>query len=291
MKIKEIEYFGLNAFEISTSKARLIAVAGIGPRIAHFGSAKGRNLLFWDAEGKYKREPWHLRGGHRVWTTRPGADECEETYMDDNQPCKVKISAKGLLLTAPPHPIFGIQKSIQIKVINDSVFEIENQIKNTSDMLWSGGVWGLTCTLPTSKTTYGIPLGNGTAWDSFSMVFFKRWGATQTSQINDPQITYCPNSILIKPKGIQAKRMVWSERGQIGMTDTQEKLSFVKQIPVLHSENYPLNTNTAFYVGPKNFMVELEVMGPEKKLRPGTSLSLPEIWTLGKPIDWAKVGI
>lgn len=43
-----------------------------------FGALGRANLLFWDDAGEHTRGPWRLYGGHRLWTTRPDADESEE---------------------------------------------------------------------------------------------------------------------------------------------------------------------------------------------------------------------
>ncbi len=79
MRIKEILFEGHKAVEIITDHLRLVVVTEFGPRIAFFGKPDGDNLLLW-APGEYMREKWDLAGGHRVWVTRPGADENEDTY-------------------------------------------------------------------------------------------------------------------------------------------------------------------------------------------------------------------
>ena len=44
--------------------------------------------------------------------------------------------------------------------------------------------------------------------------------------------------------------------------------------------NYPLGTNLAVYIGPKNFMVEMETMGAFATLKPGQVLKHRETWLL-----------
>ena len=55
--------------------------------------------------------------------------------------------------------------------------------------------------------------------------------------------------------------------------------------------NYPLGTNLALYVGPKNFMVEMETMGAFATLKPGQVLKHRETWLLAdaKSAPAAKV--
>lgn len=290
LSIKEIDFDGLAAVEITTAKARLVAVTAMGPRIAHFGTRKGRNLLFWDYPRKYNRGAWFLMGGHRVWATRPMGDEPEESYAEDNSPCTVRIRKDGVDIRGATHPVFRIAKSIGIKVLADDTIQVENRITNDSEMVWSGGVWGLTCTLPKPSTTYGIPLGRHGDWDIFPIVIPKSWGGgSQQALVNDPAIRYTEDCLLLKPRGRTSKRMVHAPQGVIGMTDPTEKVSFLKHVPFVQGGNYPWNCNIAYYAGKKNFMVEMETMGPDQGVLPGGTIATQETWMLRKPITWSKL--
>lgn len=287
---QKITFEGRKAIRVNTSGAELIATYEFGPLISHFGVAQGRNLLFWDGSDQRRRGNWILRGGHRVWTTRPLADETEEAYAEDHAQCNVETSETKVILTAPPHPLFHIQKSIEIEPVSPTRFLIHNKIANASDMLWSGGVWALTACAPGPTTTYGIPLGElGTAsWDVFSIVFPRKW-AGHSSQVNDPQISYTEDCLILTPQGVETKRMIQAPKGIIGMSDAEENVSFLKKIVYDANAQYPLNTNIAFYVGPGNFMVEMETMSPVRSLRPGESLVHTEEWSLVPLIDWRKL--
>jgi hypothetical protein len=294
LKIAKTEFDGLEAVEITTSKARLIAVTSMGPRIAYFGAVHpggrpGRNLLFWDYPRKYKRGQWHLMGGHRVWATRPLADETEETYADDNGACTVKITAKGADIRGAVHPVFRTGKSIGIKVLADDTLQIENRITNDSDMVWSGGVWGLTATLPKGNTSYGIPLGGGGEWDIFLVGYPKRWAGVQSARVNDPAIRLTEDCLIFRPQAHISKRTVLAPQGIIGMTDPGEKISFLKRSEFTDGAAYPMGCNLAFYSGKKGFMVEMETLGPDQPVRPGATIASRETWMLRKPVDWAKV--
>lgn len=290
LSIKQTEFDGLEAVEITTAKARLIALTAMGPRIAWFGSRRGRNLLFWDYARKYSRGDWRLMGGHRVWATRPLGDEPEESYADDNEPCALRVLKDGVELRGAVHPVFKTSKTIIIKVLDDASFQVENRITNHSEMIWSGGVWGLTCTLPKATTTYGIPLGRHGAWDIFSIVIPKSWGGTQSVPVNDPGIRYTEDCLILKPTGKRtSKRMVQAFQGVMGMTDPGEKLSFIKRSAYVDGANYPWNCNLAYYAGKKNFMVEMETLGPDQSVLPGASIATRETWMLRKPVNWARL--
>ncbi len=289
MTIKKTDFSGLEAVEIVTSKLRAVIVTSMGPRIAHFGTRNGRNLLFWDHVNKYGRDQWRLMGGHRIWSTRPMGDETVEAYADDNGPCTVKISMRGVDVLGSVHPVFRISKSIGIKVMADDTLQIENRINNESELVWSGGVWSLTCTLPKATTSYGIPLGREGAWDIFSLVIPKRWAGGNFSKVNDKALRFTEDCLILRPKGKVSKRMVQAPQGLIGMTDPTEKISFLKHSPYIESVQYPWNCNIAYFSGKKNFMVEMEHMGPEQCVLPGGHTSTQEKWTLRSPVDWNKL--
>jgi len=289
VSIKKTEFDGMEAVEILTPKARLVAVTSMGPRIAHFGTRKGRNLLFWDFARKYSRGDWRLMGGHRVWATRPLADETEETYGEDNGACTVRLGARGVDIQGPLHPLFRIRKSLAIKVLDDDTIQVDNRIRNESEMVWSGGVWALTCTVPARDSSYGIPLGREGEWDIFLVGYPKRWGGGQSSRVTDPGVKLTEDCMVIRPKGEVLKRMVLAPQGIIGMTDPGEKISFLKHSAYVEGAGYPMGCNIALYAGKKNFMVEMENMGPNQAVLPGGVLSLRETWMLRKPVAWEKV--
>lgn len=296
VKIEKTTFDGLAAVAIDTAKARMVIVTEVGPRIAFFaqkkggakgGGAVGRNLLFWDDVRQYQRKDWFLLGGHRVWNTRPGADEAEETYVADNAPCEVKIGKRSVSVTAPELPASLVRKSLTVTVVDDATFTVDNAVHNVGEMLWSGGVWALTCTLPVKGCTYGIPLGDGSSWDVFAIVVPKAW-AGHVARVNDPQITVTEDVMVIDPKGVKAKRMVQAPQGVMGMTDAKEGVSFLVKTPYEKGAQYPFNCNVAFFVGPKNFMVEMEHMGAERTLKPGESSHNVQTWALRGAIDWKK---
>jgi len=283
--LKTLEVAGVPGVELVTSKCRMRLVSGFGPRVQFFAHKDEDNLLFWDKTDKYKRQAWHLRGGHRVWTTRPGADEAEEAYQDDNGACDVEPLDDGVLLEGKTHPVFRTRKSLAVHVLDASTFVVENRMHNDSDMLWAGGLWGLTCTLPPRGATYGIPLGDGSDWDTYALVIPRRW-AGHTAPPNDPQIRYSEDCMMVKPAGVETKRMVQAPLGIIGMNLPQQKRSFLKRMPFERGGTYPLGTNLALYVGPKNFMVEMECMGPQSTVKPGGRLMMEETWGLRPQVDW-----
>lgn len=281
MRINAVEHAGLAAIELVERGSRLVIVHAIGPRIAWVGALGRGNLLFWDDAGRHTRGAWRLYGGHRLWTTRPDADESEEAYAPDNDPCRVRELADGVAITAPPDRS-RIEKTIAVRA-RASGWSIEHRLRNAGEMLWSGGAWALTCTLPRARTRYRIPLDEPDGrWDVFTMIVPRRWGGTHTSRIADPQFRIADDEIAIRAQGTEAKRMVFAARGTIQMRDPSRG-ELTKRAQLVPGARYPLGTNLAVYLGPASFMVELETMSPIVTLAPGASLRHVEHWTVRPP--------
>lgn len=288
MNYQEIQWDGFEALEITTPQARLVVVTGMGPRIAFWGKPDGENLLYWQNDD-LGREGWLLKGGHRVWVTRPGADESEDAYALDNGPCAVEALENGLRVTGGMHPVFKIQRGLEIYQRSDDTFDVVSFLINQGPMLYSGGVWSPTCIDPVGGKEFGILLGDrDLSWDLIKIVI-PRTFAGHSARVNDPQISFTEDMMLIRPEGIESKRMVMAPHGIIGMTWPDEQISFLKKAAYNPQGQYPLGCNLAVYIGPDNFMVEMESYGEEQTVLPGQTIYNRETWKLidGK-LDWDR---
>jgi hypothetical protein len=278
--LKRIKFGGLAAIELRTAKLRMVALTAKGPRIAFWGRPGGDNLLLW-APGKYGRGTWDLMGGHRLWVSRPGADEAQETYAADNRPCTVEVSANGFTVTAPVDPVLLTQRGFTVTALSADRVTIDHFVTNHSAMLWSGGLWAITSTLPAAGTTYTVPLGDDSDWDYATIVAVRKWGDNQGRKtFHDPQFELTDDSLRMIPGGVESKRMVKADAGIIAMHDPGQRLAFLKHAEYQPNAAYPLGTNLALYTGPKSFMAEMESMGPCVTLKPRQTLRHTETWLL-----------
>jgi hypothetical protein len=147
-------------------------------------------------------------------------------------------------------------------------------------MLYSASIWGLTCTLPEQKTKYGFAIGDGSEWDCFNYVVFKKWGGHGQGGFDDPQFRIGKELLIVSPTGVENKRAIQSAKGIEAMDDPQRDFTFVKKHPFDPAGRYPMGANQAVYIGPRNFMVEMETMSAEVSLKPGAILSCREQWIL-----------
>jgi hypothetical protein len=255
-----------------------VIVHEVGPRIAWFGRERGDSVLYWDRRGAHRRGGWRMFGGHRLWLTRPGADESEETYAPDDAPCRVRVSRQRVVVTAPPDPQ-RLERGLAITARGGG-FAIEHRVKNAGDMLWAGGLWALTCTAPGASTVYEVPLGDGSAWDLVTLVIPRAWGGGHTSRVDDPQIELGRDHLRLRPRGRETKRMIRAPQGVIAMNDRRRGIGFTKRAAFDANGSYPLDTNLALYASPRRAFVEMETMGPTRALPPGAATAHTEQWSL-----------
>lgn len=278
-RIRASRFEQLAAIEIEHADVRMTIVHEVGPRIVAFHHVDGENLLFWDTEQAYFHDEWRMYGGHRLWTTRPDADESEETFAPDNKACTVRQIGDCVELISPPTQA-RIEKSMTVTV-GAGVWTIEHRLRNTGSLLWAGGAWALTCTRSGPLTSYRIPLGGGDpTWDVLTVAIPRRW-AGHTSRLDDPQFVFDDDALNFRALGHEAKRMLSAPRGTIVMADPVRG-ELTKAAP-LRAGRYPRDTNLAVYLSPDAQLVELESMSPIKMLSPGATLVHTEAWSLLRP--------
>ena len=228
VRIGKDSFDGRAAITLATRALKMSIVTDAGPRIAFFGKPKGRNLLCWDRQGLGRGE-WKLMGGHRVWPTRPGADESEDAYRADNGQCRAQVRGDSVTVISALDPVLNTKRGITVRIAAENRVEVENFVENQGPMLYSCGAWAVTCTLPAEGTAYGIPLGDGSDWDCFKLVLFKTWGGGHTSGFADDQISFTPDMLLVHPKGRETKRMLQAQRGIIAMDAPDCGCTFAKR--------------------------------------------------------------
>ena len=280
MDIEKVIFDSLEGLEIQTKNWRMVIITQCGPRIAFLGKIhSNENILYWDKDGGSNGD-WKLYGGHRVWVTRPYADESVDTYTPDNSPCIVSIKDDILTVFSLPDPFTKISKGMQISVIDDNTFSVSNMLKNEGDFIYSGGVWSPTCVNPTDKIIE-IPLGeDDSTWDIVKILIPRKF-AGNTVKIDDPQITFRENTMVVKSQGVLTKRCVCAPKGEIIMYWESQKIRFAKRTKYIRDGRYPLEgCNIAVFIGEDNWMGEMETYGTEQSIRPGETISNQEDWVL-----------
>lgn len=286
MPVRACTHASLPAVELTTPALRLVAVHGAGPRLAWLSKPGGANLLFWDESSplRYVRasagKTWSLRGGHRVWDCRGPADESEDTYRNDDAAGDCELRADGFTVHGAIDPGTRTRRSIAVTILADDRLQVDNILVNQGDMLYGCGLWALTCTLPGPQSRYLVPLGDGSDWDTATITLFRRWAGHGTGSFREEQFELLDDAYLLTPRGRETKRMLRAPCGTIALVDAERQVTFSISAPLEAEAIYPTGANLALYVGPGNFMVEMETMGPMATLKAGQRLVHRQIWRL-----------
>ena len=281
MNWEKTTFDGLEGYAIISGAWKLIVISECGPRIAFLGETDGENLLYWDKTGVIRGE-YHLMGGHRVWITRPMADESEDTYLSDNAPCEAVIDGNTITVTSPAHPVHQLERGMRIEALEEGCFRVTNFVKNAGGLIYSGGVWSPTCIVPDGRVLR-VPLGeDDTTWDIVKVVI-PRVFAGNTVRLDDPQVTFEGNDMVVRPAGMVCKRCMAAPKGTIEMTWPEKGITFTKTAAYERFGRYPLDgCNLAVFVGADNWMAEMETFGPEQPIIPGQTVEHTETWRISK---------
>ncbi len=278
MKIEKTIFDGLDVVLLETTGFCLMVTTGVGPRIAWFGKPDGDNLLYWDKNGM-ERGGWKLYGGHRVWISRPLGDEAEDTYLPDNDPCAITMLADGVDLCAPASPVSHLARGMEIRMRNETSLWVRGYLRNEGPLISSGGCWMPTCVV--ADKPIEIPLGSADplcSWD-IVQITIPRVFAGNTATLEDDQVELLGNTLRLTPKGRVCKRAVRAPQGTIRLLC--DGYAFQKTSLFNPCFSYPLNgCNLAAFIGPDNFMAEMESFGHEQAIVPGQTIENVEIWEL-----------
>lgn len=279
MNWEKTVFDGLEGYTLLSGGWRMTVITECGPRIAFLGEKD--NLLYWDKTGVIRGE-YHLMGGHRVWITRPMADESEDTYLSDNAPCRVEIQGQTLTAVSPAHPVHQLERGMRIEALEEGRFRVTNFVTNAGGLIYSGGVWSPTCIVPDGRVLR-IPLGQeDTTWDLVKVII-PRVFAGNTVRLDDPQVAFEGSDLVVRPQGMVCKRCVSAPKGTIRMEWPEKGITFTKTVPYERFGRYPLDgCNLAVFVGQDNWMAEMESFGPEQPILPGETVEHSEYWSLSK---------
>ena len=175
--------------------------------------------------------------GHRVRVTRPGADESEDAYAADNEPCRVSLEEDRLTVTGAEHPFLKTDRGLKIKVPDETSFEVTSFVTNTGPMLYSGGVWAPTFLLPQPGQEFGILLGDRRlSWDLVRIVIPRKF-AGHTAPVDDPQVHFSEDFMIVLPGGIETKRMLMAPMGIAAMTWPEKNVLSSSVRSSIHAAN------------------------------------------------------
>lgn len=281
--VKKVNYKGWKGcYELSNPLVRLVVVPQIGGRIMEY-SILGDNVMWQGEEELGVVRPsdlgkkWHNYGGYKAWNSPqakwsfPNVDN----YYD-YAPAKAEIlpgENPGIRITCTPVEHLGFQyvREIYLDDFNSHVRVVET-MKNVVDHEIEWGVWDVTqVTVP---CLVAFPINEQSR-------FADGWSVMYNEGTDTSQFLRVGNIGIKRYTGVRDK--VGTDAVDGWMVYFNDRTGYVKQWTVTKSDTYPdggCTTEIFTSVQPIGDYVELEVLQPVMKLKPGEKTQLIQDWYL-----------
>ena len=267
---------------LSNGTVDLVAPNALGPRIIRYGFA-GQDSVFGEtAEVSATTElgEWKPVGGHRLWHAPEGMPR---SYSPDNAPVERELSGSTLRLRQAVEPRVGIQKEIAVD-LDPTGTHVTVRHSLTNRSLWPVELAPWAMTIMSGGGTVILPQ-EPYVDQSHQLLPARPLVLWSYTDLTDPRYAIGAKYIRVR---------VMADRGEpqkIGIGNRQGwaayhrgRTLFLKRFPYDEAARYTdFGSNCETYV--RSSFVELESLGPLKRLEPGASAEHVEQWYLFEGVD------
>jgi hypothetical protein len=283
-RLDEISYGGWKrCLRLSDGVLELVITLEVGPRVIRFGMVGGPNLFkeFPEQMGVTKGTEWLSFGGHRLWHA---PEVFPRTYAPDFEPVDYEWSDGVLTLKPLPEPETRLGKAFQIALRDGQVW-LNHRLYNHHPWAIEVAPWCLSVMAPGGTAVVPqepfVPHGESFA-PARPLVLWK------FTQMNDSRYTWGDRLILLR----QDDRVPTKQK--IGMANKQGWAAyalgdqlFVKRFDWFEGETYTDGgCNCELFTMPG--FLEVETLGPLKRLEPGAWTDHSETWSLIDGFAWSE---
>lgn len=276
-----IKFQNFDCIPLENDAISLLVTQSVGPRIISLRLNGGDNLFAELADFVTERpdgETFRFYGGHRLWHA---PEHMPRTYIPDDEPVDIVPTRTGLSITQPVEVQTGIEKSIQISLVEDKPqVIIHHTLTNRGLWLVENAPWAITqlrkggvAILPQSQEqTAFLP--------NRSLVF---WSYTD---IAHPHVSWGNRYILLHAE-MEAPFKVGFPNPRGWLAYWIDGALFVKRATFdTKAEYYDFNSSSECYCNDK--FIELETLAPISKIAPGESVTHTETWELYADIEYPE---
>lgn len=256
----------------------------VGPRILWYGFKDGENLLYNDinrisakkSEGITKAfgegAEYQFFGGHRLWAS---PEDPVLSYYPDCHPVEWQQTERGAKFTAQPQPVNDVRHSMEIVLSNDGdELQILHEIENLRDEERTYASWGIT------QYNVGgieiIPVVD--RYDSLAanrLISF--WSYVN---YDDERIHLGRDFVTVKTADMPCLKIGFNNASRWSCYVNQGA-AIIKKFDYDPALNYPdYGCNYETYTDP--YIMEMECVGPNMKLKKGQSAKHRETWIIKK---------
>jgi hypothetical protein len=272
-------FHGLPTRVLHNDHIRLEFLAEAGPRIVHLSLADSAENLFAEIPDFKVATPYgdyHFRGGHRLWHA---PEALPRSYIPDDSNLIVTSMARGARLDGALEVPTGLRKSIEIELQPDRPAVIlKHQLLNSGAWPIEVAPWAITQLkpggigiLPQPNTPTGL-LANR----HFAFWPYARW--------SDPRLEMRDDFVLFRavPGHSPFKIGYFNTHGWLGYW--RNGVFFRKRFDQPTASPYPdFNSNAEVYCN--DDFIELESLGPLRRLEPGEAVMHVETWEIYRDSD------
>lgn len=268
------------AYRVTNGETELVVTASAGPRIIHYGFAGGQNFFRVYEDGRGFNHvsgwgEWVIMGGHRLWAA---PEIAPSTYHPDNNPVAIDVHAAGLTATPPKEEHTNLAKSFTVEMASTGAeVTVTHRIRNEGAFPVEIAAWVLTVMAPGGVGVTGLP-PRGTHPEVLAPTNpLIVWAFTDLS---DPRWKFTKKYLTLRqdPANATPQKLghfnpkTWGAYLRNGE-------AFVKTCAAQPGVPYP-DLGASFEIFTNGDFLELETLGPLKKLWPGEGLEHVEHWRL-----------
>ncbi|MBL8229181.1 MAG: hypothetical protein JNL98_11915 [Bryobacterales bacterium] len=292
IRIERIAWNGWqNCWRIANNDVELIVTGDIGPRILVYRFAGGRNIFknFPDQMGSSGESVFVNRGGSRIWIA---PEDRAATYAPDNFPVDVQQEGDTLIATAPVEPATLLEKQMLIRLApTGTEVEITHRVANRGLLPVEFSIWILAVLDAGGAGITGFP-PRGTHPECLAPANpLVMWAFTNLA---DPRWRFLERYLVLHqdPAHPTPQKIGHFHPHTWGAYLLGSDL-FVKRYQAEAEGRYP-DFGCSFEMFANGDVLELETLGPVKRVPPGQAIEHVERWSLHPDVhvrEWTDAGL
>ena len=270
-----------NNIRLTSGEAELVITLDVGPRIIRYGLIGEENILgeILEQSGEAREQTWMIRGGHRLWVA---PESKEVSYELDNEPVHYEETTQGVRVIQEPGELSGIQKKMEIALLQDSSVKIRHILKNTTNEKLTYAVWPLTVMRKGGDVI--VPLPGKDPFGQHSNAPNQIWSIWSFSDLSGKRFNIEEEYLRIQNRDGYRPFKIGVLNKEGWMAYHNDDYVFVKRFLYRHGETYPDgNVNCEVYMD--DSFVELETLSALTEMQSGQSVCFDEVWNLFKGTD------
>jgi hypothetical protein len=283
--VERTEYRGwTNCWRVANGVIDLIVTGDVGPRVIWLGFAGGQNLFknYPEQMGRSEEADWMIRGGARVWIA---PEDRKATYALDNRPVGIDVEDGALTATAPVEETVGVQKQMIVRMAASAArVEIVYRIRNAGLLHTEFAVWAPSVMAPGGVGITGFPPRGSHADILAPTNPLVMWAYTDLS---DKRWTFTKKYLLLQQDAAAGgpQKLGHFNPKTWGAYLLNGEL-FIKRCDAAPGQPYP-DYGCSFQIFTNREMLELETMGPLRRVAPDEWVEHVEHWSLHRDISTA----